>query len=347
LFYIIYSALSGVYSYGLIAVVVLFLYNVLRSYSPEYAWIPGLLIGLAFFRSRIRRFIRFMKDVYLDKKDRVRAWFTRARAVACSCVAMVVLFAPVWPDFVNGQFVLEPARRAVIRAEVPGTVEQVLVAENQSVSAGTSLMRLRNLQIESEAARTYARLREASARAVRAELRYSDFGRAERERVEQAEHNRILQTELEHLQITSPIAGVVVTPKLQNLVGTYLQPGTQVAEVADMRTMRARIYIPEYGVRDVGVGTPVRLQMPGHLFPISTNLDSIAPLSSDIDPAFAEKEQLSGIVPPPYYIGFVTLNSNGTLWEGTSGNAKLFVRRCSLAAFVGRFGRDLFERRFW
>ena len=347
LFYIIYSTLSGVYSYGLIAVVVLFLYNVLRSYSSEYAWIPGLLIGLAFFRSRIRRFIRFMKDIYLDKKDRVRAWFTPARAVACSCVAAVVLFTPVLPDFVNGQFVLEPAQRAVIRAEVPGTVEQVLVAENQSVSAGTPLLRLRNLQLESEAAQINAKLREASARAVRAELRYSEFGRAERERVEQAEHNRVLQTELDRLQITSPIAGVVVTPRLQNLVGSYLQPGTQVAEVADMRTMRARIYIPEYGVRDVSVGTPVRLQMPGHLFPISANLDSIAPLSSDIDPAFAEKKQLSGIAPPPFYVGFVTLNSNGTLGEGASGNAKLFVRRRSLAAFMGRFGRDLFERRFW
>jgi hypothetical protein len=111
--------------------------------------------------------------------------------------------------------------------------------------------------------------------------------------------------------------------------------------------MRAKIYIPEYGVRDVRVGTLVRLQMPGHLFPISANLDSIAPLSSDIDPAFAEKEQLSGIVPPPYYVGFVTLNNNGTLREGASGNAKLFVRRRSLAAFIGRFGRDLFERRFW
>jgi putative peptide zinc metalloprotease protein len=347
LFYITYSALSGVYSYGLIAVVVLFLYNVVRSYSPEYAWIAGLLIGLAFFRSRIRRFIRFMKDVYLDKKDRVRAWFTPARAVVCSCVAVVVLFTPVWPDFVSGQFVLEPAQRAVIRADVPGKVEQVLVAENQSVSAGTPLLRLRNLQLESEAAQTNAKLREASARAVQAGLRYSDFGRAEREREEQAERNRILQTELEHLQITSPIAGVVVTPRLQDLVGSYVPAGTQVAEVADMRTMRARIYIPEYGVRDVRVGTRARLQVPGRLFPVSAKLDSMAPLFADIDPAFAEKEQLSGIVPPPYYVGFVTLNNDGTLWEGASGDAKLFVRRRSLAAFMGRFGSDLFERRFW
>lgn len=347
LFYIVYSTLSGVYSYGLIAIVVLFLYNVLRSYNPEYAWIGGVLIGLAFFRSRIRRFIRFMKDVYLDKKDRVKAWLTPARAVACACVAAVVLFTPVWPDFVNGQFVLEPARRAVIRAEVPGTVQQVFIGENQPVSVGTPLLRLRNLQLESEAAHANAQLQEASARAVRAELRYSDFGKAERDQQEQLERDRVLQTELGHLEIVSPIAGIVVTPRLADLVGSYVPAGTQLAEVADMRTMRARVYIPEYGVRDVRVGTTVRLQMAGRLVPISAKLDSMGPLSFDLDPAFAEKEQLNGIVPPPYYVGFVSLQNKGTLREGASGNAKIFVRRRCLAAFIGRFGRDLFDRRFW
>lgn len=347
LFYLVYSALSGVYSYGLITIFVLFLYNVLHSYNPEYAWIGGLLIGLAFFRSRIRRFVRFMKDVYLDKKDRVRAWFTPVRVVVFASIAAVVLFTPVWPDFVNGQFVLEPSKRAVIRAEVPGTVERVLVTENESVSAGAPLLRLRNLQLESEAAQADATLREASARAVGAQLRYSDFGQAERKRQEQIERDRAIHSELDHLQVTSPIAGVVVTPRLQDLLGSYVPAGTQVAEVADTRKIRARIYIPEYGVRDVRVGTKVRLQMAGQIFPISAKLDSMAPLSFDLDPVFAENEQLSGLVRPPYYVGFVILENNGTLRVGTPGEAKLYVCRRSLASFIGRFGRDLFQRRFW
>ena len=46
--YIVYSVLSGVYSYLLIAVVVVFIYHILMNYTPEWAWLPALLLGLGF-----------------------------------------------------------------------------------------------------------------------------------------------------------------------------------------------------------------------------------------------------------------------------------------------------------
>ena len=76
--YIVYSLLSGVYSYLLMAFVVIFVYHILRSYTPEWAWLPALLLGLRIFKSRIVMLERFMKTVYLDKKERVFAWFTPA-----------------------------------------------------------------------------------------------------------------------------------------------------------------------------------------------------------------------------------------------------------------------------
>ena len=47
--YIVYSVLSGVYSYLLIAVVVVFVYHILINYTPEWAWLPALLLGLRLF----------------------------------------------------------------------------------------------------------------------------------------------------------------------------------------------------------------------------------------------------------------------------------------------------------
>lgn len=345
--YIVYAVLSGIYGYLLIAAVALFLYNVLRSYNPEYAWIPSLLVALLLFRSRIRKLVRFMKDVYLDKKDRVRAGFTPVRLAVCGAVGLTILFAPLWPDFVTGRFVLEPSRRAVIRAEVPGVVEQVMVAEGERVAPGMPLVRLGNLELESQAAQANARFRESSARALNAELRYADFGRAERQRDEAAEQTRVLADQVKQLELTSPIRGVVVSPHMQDLTGSYLEPGAEIAEVADMETMTARIYIPEYGMRDVRVGTEARLQMPSRIVPISGVLASIDPLSSQIDPALAEKSQLSGIVAAPSYVGFVNLQNDGSLRDGMTGTAKLFVRRRSLANIAARFARDLFESRFW
>lgn len=345
--YALYALVSGIYGYLLMVLVVLFLYHVLRSYTPEFAWIPGLLVAYLIFKSRIRKLVRFMNNVYLDKKDRLREWFTTTRIAVVSAVVLLLFLAPLWPDFVESRFVLEPARRAVIRAEVPGVVAQVMAAESQSVTSGAAIVRLRNLHLESAAAQAEASFREASARATNASLHYSDFGRAEREREETAERSRLLADQLTHLQLTSPIAGIVVTPRLQDLLGTYVAAGTQIAEIADLDTMIARIYIPEFGIRHVRIGTRARLQVQSRLGPISGTLVSIAPLSTEIDPGLTEKAQLSGIVPPPFYVGAVNLENDGTLREGMTGTAKLFVRRRSPAEMMWRFTRDLVQRRLW
>lgn len=345
--YIVYAVLSGMYGYLLIAAVALFLYNVLRSFSPEYAWAPTLLVALLLFRSRIRKLVRFMKEVYLDKKDRVRGWFTPVRLAVCCAIGFAILFTPLWPNFVVGRFLLEPARRAMIRAQVPGVVEQVLVSEGERVAPGMTLVRLRSVELEAEATQANTRFRESSARALSAELRYADFGSAERKREEADEQRRVLADELKKLELTSPITGVVVSPRVQDLTGNYVNTGAEVAVVADVDTMTARIYIPEFAVRDVRLGTEVRLQVPSRVAPISGVLASIDPLSSQIDPALAETSQLSGIVAAPSYVGFVKVRNDGSLHDGMTGTAKLFVRRRSLANMAVRFTRDLFESRFW
>lgn len=345
--YISYAVLSGIYSYLLITLVVLFLYHVLYSYTPEFAWVPGLLLAYLVFKSRIRKLVRLMNDVYLDKKDRLKEWFTTSRIIAVSAVGLLFLLAPLWPDFIEGRFVLDPTRRALVRAEVPGVVTEVLAGENQPVMQGSVLVKLHNLQLESQAAQAEADFRETSARATSASLRYTDFGRAEHEREQTAERNRALNGQLDRLQLASPMAGVVVTPRLQDLLGKYVRAGTPIAEVADLGTLTARIFIPEFGIHDVQIGTRTRLRVQARFMPISGTLESIAPLSSETDPALTEKAQLSGIVQPPFYVGSVILHNDGSLREGMTGTAKLFVRRRSPAEMMWRFGRDLLQRRFW
>ena len=86
-----------------------------------------------------------------------------------------------------------------------------------------------------------------------------NFGAAERERQQSTVRQRSVIEETQHLEVTSPIQGTVTTPRLHDLLGTYLKPGTEVAEVADLSVMTARIYIPEFSMRDVRLGAPVRL----------------------------------------------------------------------------------------
>jgi len=289
-----------------------------------------------------------MKLVYLDKKERVRAWFTPVRVTVCAALALVILFVPWWPEFVEARFLLEPAQHAVIRAEAPGVVREVMAAEGDHVAAGTVLVSLRNLQIESAAALVRANLHVATARATEARLRYADFSGAENERRQLLERDRELTDQLSRLQITTPIAGVLVTPYLADLAGQYLEAGTVVAEVSDLSKMIARIYIPEFGIRNVRIGTQARLELQSRVKPVSGELLTLAPMSTTIDPGLTEKAQLSGIVPPPFYVGSSELkNHDGSLREGMTGTAKLLVGHRSAVEFAWRFVRDLVQRRFW
>ena len=137
-----------------------------------------------------------MKTVYLDKKERIISWFTPARAALLGVAGLALLFAPLWPDFVDGRFALEPVRRT-IHTEVPGTVAEILADEGQPVAAGGALLRLRNLELESAAAQAGAEMHNASARATQASMSYTNFGPAEHERQQSTERHRSFTEEME------------------------------------------------------------------------------------------------------------------------------------------------------
>ena len=313
--FIVYSVLSGTYSYLLIGVFVIFVYHVLLTYTPDWAWLPTLLLGLQLFKSRIVMLERFMKTVYLDKKERVLGWFTPGRTAVLAVVVLALLCLPrFWPEFVNAPFALEPVRRTLIRSQVPGTVTEVLGDEGQPVAAGEPLLRMRNLELASAAAEAGADLRNASARATQASINYQNFGAAERDRCQQSTvRQRSAIEDTRRLELTSPISGTITTPRLHDLVGTYLKSGTEVAEVADLSVMTARIYIPEFSMRDVRLGAPVRLHAESQFRPWSGTLAALAPASSFIEPGLIEKAQLEGIRTPKFYVGNVELQNEGDL----------------------------------
>jgi putative peptide zinc metalloprotease protein len=346
-FYVIYAILSGLYGYVLLSFLMVLAFHILQSYTPEWAFLPALAIGYWVFKSKIKLLLRFIKMVYLDKKERMKAWLTVPRIVALSVAALLLIFLPLWPEFVEGRFVLEPVHKASIHAEVPGRVTRVLVREGQSVAAGQPLVELSNSQLESAAAGAKADLHVASDQVNQALLQYGDLGPAEYRRQEMAERDRTLAGQVALLSISSPIPGVVVTPRTDDLLGTYLQSGAPIAEVADPSTMTARIYIPEFGMRDVRVGSRVRLQAESRAMPLSATLLSVAPASSSIEPGLIPADQLKGLVPPRFYTGSALVTNPGELREGMTGSAKILVTYRSIAGLSWIFARDLIDRRIW
>jgi len=347
LFYVIYGILSGLYSYSLLAFLMIITYHILRSFTPEWAFLPAALMGSWVFRSRITLTVKFMKMLYLDKKERLRAWFTPSRIAISAAAALLILFLPVWPDFIQGPFVLSPAATAVLHATVPGTVARVAVHEGQRVTAGQPLLQVQNLNLESEAAQAHSDLDTATAQATQAALHYTDFAASEHERQRRAENDRLLSEKLSQLSVSSPISGVVVTAHTDDLVGRSLDEGDPLLELADTSQMKAYVYLPEFSMHELRPNATVRLLVKGRVSPLSGMLGSVSPASTTAAEGLVPREQLQGINPPRYYLGTVFLKNDGSLMQGMTGSAKVLVERRSLAGIGFRFSRDLIQRKIW
>jgi len=348
IFLAVYSVLSATYGYLLLLVVVTFVYNAFYNYTPQWAFVPALGLAWLMFRSRIRSFIRFLHGLYLDKKELLIAQLRSSRAWVLVGLLLCLLLAPVWREGVSGRFILEPLRKSVIRAHVPGRVVDVQASEGEMVQAAAPLLKLRNLKLESELAQAQAEYESAVYRVTSARLRNDPVAAVEHERERLATRLGLLRNQAAQLVLVSDIPGSVVTPRLEDRLGSYVAVGAVVAEVADMSTVRARIYVAESDLPKLHLGSEAKLRMRG-LFPsVEGTVAAISPDVSVMEPGVMEKGKYVGLHTPHYYFADIRVPNPGTLLRvGLTGEAKILVGRRSLAGLIGQAVADFVTRKLW
>ena len=117
--------------------------------------------------------------------------------------------------------------------------------------------------------------------------------------------------------------------------------------MADLSAMLARVYVPEFSVRDLKLGAAASVLIPSKILPVPGTLVAISAESQPIDFDLVPKEQLSGVRPPKFYVATVRIDNPGYLRPQMSGHAKIFITRRSFASFIFRFTHELFQRRLW
>jgi putative peptide zinc metalloprotease protein len=345
-FFAIFGILSGFYSYVMMLFFARIAYRIVLNFSPDWAWLAGTLVALNIFKSRIITLGQFLRTLYLDKRELMLAH--RNALYAAAAVVLVLLLLPLRHESAEMRFVLEPAQRAVVHAAVPGQVVEVAVDEGQRVRSGELLARLRDLKLESKSAEANAAYQMASAKAVQAELRYAGYGAAKQEQEHQAEILRSLAERREHLDITSPIAGVVVTHHVRDLQGTYIAEGTQVAEIQDISTLRARTYVPESDMRILGELTGNSLRVDSQVGSLRGRLVTIGATAETLPEGLTPTIKYKGIKPPPFWVAvFEVENPGGRLHGGESGTAKIYGRRRSILGSAIQVAADLVGRKIW
>ncbi len=320
--YTVYAILAGAYSYFLLLFFARVTYSLFHQYTPQWAFLPAGLLAYRIFRSRIRKLAHFMKELYLDKKAILREH--RGWLIAGAAVLLVLGVLPLRRQTIQERFLLEPAQASVLRAQVPGRVVEIAAREGQAVAAGSTLARMTDVSVRSKTARAAADYQIAGARVIDAQLNYADLAAAQqRLRATRADYQAARDRQQE-LSIVSPIAGVVVTPRAADLLGTFIKEGTVVAEVADLSSVRAKIFVPDAEMHKLQQIHEVRLRMDSEWAPVRGKVISISPASQPPSQGLIATPEYKGIALPQFFVVTVDVsNPAGRLRDGLTGTAKI------------------------
>jgi putative peptide zinc metalloprotease protein len=344
--FVTYAIVSGLYCYFVLLFFARLIYHVVHYYSPVWAFLPATAMTLLIFRSRIEKLGKFIRELYLDKRDLMRA---RWKPLAAGAAAvLILLLIPFRHEYAEERFILEPQQRAVVRTSVPGRVTEVFAEEGQQLKAGAALVRMGNLTLDSRAAETTANYQLAASRAREAEMKYAGYGAAEQQRIQMAVNRTVIRQQAESLNVTTPISGLVTTPRVRDLVGQYVPAGTLIAEVADTSVMRARVYVSEPEFRKLQAISGNSLRLDALWVPVKGTVAAISPTSQSLRPGLMPQPEYQGLRLPSFFVvDLILQNADGKLRDGMTGTAKIFGRRRGLLASMLQPVIDAAARRFW
>ena len=172
------------------------------------------------------RGLRFLWGLTLDAGQARRG---RARGALALAGLLALLLAVPVPDATLARGVVWLPDDAMLRAQAPGLVEEVLVRDGQAVHPGDAIVRLTNPTLQAESMEAEARLA-----ALQVELHQAyaeDPAKAQRvtQDIEAAEAARArTEHRRQHLVVRADAAGVVNLPRAQDLPGRFVAQGTVV-----------------------------------------------------------------------------------------------------------------------
>lgn len=173
-----------------------------------------------------------------------------------------------WAPVIEAIGTVNAAQGVELTAETAGVVKAISFAANDTVAAGDELLRLDDVVeiADVEAARTQfalaetnlARTRELSQRGAA-----TSASRDETEAAAQAAKAQLARAEavLAQRVVTAPFAGTIGIARVD--LGQYVTPGTVVATLQDLATMRVDFSLPEQDLPKLAVGQTIGVRIEG------------------------------------------------------------------------------------
>lgn len=230
---------------------------------------------------------------------------------------------------------VEPIRQRIVAAPFEATLLECLVQPGDSVTAEQLLVVLDGRPLRLEMESLQADLQRASKQydTALATGRIADAQLANLERRQLQGRIELLEQRLAGLEVHSPIAGVVVSGDLRQSVGSPVEMGKALLEIAPLRRMTMEVELPEREIHYVGAGAAARVRL---------NAAATVPIDGELQRVFpaAEVRDERNV-----FVGqWEVENAEGRLRPGMRGTAVVYGPRRPLVWPLMRRGIELVLR---
>lgn len=278
---------------------------------------------------------------------------SRIPLAAIAILFVLLLVVPWSRRTIRAEATLKPASTAKLEAPEDGIVAEVLAREGDRVEAGQSIFRIVSPASDEERDRLIARKerferkssssRDASdpAMVFQSERRASSADAA----LQSSESRR------KNLEVRSPIAGRILTPRTTDLTGRYVTEGTLLAEVGDCRRMTADVGVSERFLEYLRTGAPVTALV--RMASARARKGSIESISSATEgqPATASATRSEPAAPtamPGRFMARAVFdNSDGALLPGAAARVKIHLARESYVSRASSVSWRWLRTLFW
>jgi RND family efflux transporter MFP subunit len=229
-------------------------------------------------------------------------------------LGLIFLAVVPWPMRVGTDATVVPAERRVVSAIDGGVVQRVFVHEGDRVQAGQALAQLDDGDDRVKLAQAESALAQARRELADAEFR-NDPSAAGQAKIRADLHEAEVQLEQQRVaesQLRSPIAGMVITPKVEEKTGTLVKPGDAFAEIVGEERMAAEMSVPEEDLELVHLGKNVALKL--NAFPTTTFEGTVERIGAQTKSAAGEQY---------FIVRAVFDNPGGLARDGMVGRARI------------------------
>ncbi len=181
-------------------------------------------------------------DPELHRKRPIAIGWTAAAAA----VAIVLIGYVKMPLHYEAEGVLEPAKRVVLHAEVPGQVNQIVRKHGDVVRQGDVILICKDPELKAKIDGLDARRAGLDIKLEWAKSTDQNQVKMVQAQINSVDHQlKMAKEKFDALVVRAPITGELVAPELHNLQDKHLQLGEELFTIEDLSKLTVRAMLPK------------------------------------------------------------------------------------------------------